>query len=69
MAFASQPYTGASLGARFNAFWTELLASRARYSQYQRTRSELEAMSDRDLADLGISRSDIHDIAAQHLAA
>ncbi len=34
-----------------------------RWQKYQRTLSELELMSDRDLADLGFSRYDIKRIA------
>ena len=35
----------------------------ARWQKYQRALNELELMSDRDLADLGVSRYDIKRIA------
>ena len=41
---------------------------KTRYSmwkRYSRTVSELEALSNRDLADLGISRADIYRIARE----
>ena len=44
----------AALGDRF-----------ARQTLYRRTLSELEALSDRDLADLGIARGDLQDLARE----
>jgi uncharacterized protein YjiS (DUF1127 family) len=42
----------------------EVLKSRLNsWKRYSRTVSELEALSNRELADLGIARSDIHRIA------
>lgn len=41
---------------------------KSRYSvwkRYSRTVAELESLSNRDLADLGISRSDIHRLARE----
>jgi uncharacterized protein YjiS (DUF1127 family) len=41
---------------------------KARYSnwqRYKRTVSELESLTDRDLADLGIARSDIQRLARE----
>lgn len=38
---------------------------RARHAVYRQTLAELEAMSNRDLADIGISRISIRDIARQ----
>lgn len=44
----------------------ETLRSRyAKWQRYSRTVSELEALSERELADLGIARSDITRIARQ----
>jgi len=44
----------------------EVLKSRyAVWKRYSRTLSELESLSNRDLADLGISRSDIPRIARE----
>ncbi|MDV7270996.1 DUF1127 domain-containing protein [Thioclava sp. A2] len=38
---------------------------RERYSVYRQTLAELDAMSDRDLSDIGIARVSIRDIARQ----
>ncbi len=44
----------------------ETLKSRyAKWQRYSRTVSELEALSNRDLADLGLSRSDIYRVARE----
>ncbi len=37
----------------------------SRWQRFNRTRSELEALSNRDLADLGISRADIYHLARE----
>ncbi len=42
-----------------------LAARLAAYRRFHETRRELDGLSDRDLADLGIHRSNIGDIAAQ----
>ena len=47
----------ATLGERFTAFRTNWAESRARYTAYKITKTELDALSNRDLADLGLSRS------------
>lgn len=45
------------------------ITDRVRKSRaYHRTRSELDAMSDRDLADIGIARFMIDDVAAEAAA-
>jgi uncharacterized protein YjiS (DUF1127 family) len=44
----------------------DLLKTRySRWQRYSRTVSELESLSNRDLADLGISRADIHRLARE----
>lgn len=44
----------------------EVLKSRyAVWKRYSRTVSELQELSSRELADLGISRSDIHRVARE----
>jgi uncharacterized protein YjiS (DUF1127 family) len=37
-------------------------------SQYKRAVSQLSSMNDRELADIGINRADIHDIVRQDIA-
>ena len=39
------------------------------YMRYRRTIKELSNLSNRDLADIGISRCDIHNVATQSLLA
>lgn len=51
--------------ARLGALATSLRAGMARRAVYRRTVSELDALRDRDLADLGIARSQIRSIALQ----
>jgi uncharacterized protein YjiS (DUF1127 family) len=48
-----------------NGPFARLRASWARYREYRKTLAELSALTDRDLADLDISRSDIGYIAYQ----
>jgi uncharacterized protein YjiS (DUF1127 family) len=36
-----------------------------RWQRFSRTKSELESLSNRELADLGISRTDIHRLARE----
>lgn len=43
----------------------ELRAAWAQYRAYAETLAELHAMSDRDLADIGISRVSIRDVARE----
>jgi uncharacterized protein YjiS (DUF1127 family) len=43
--------------------WARLGKRLADHRLYQRTRDELEALSDRDLADLGLTRFAIRDVA------
>lgn len=47
------------------SFASGLAGRIARYRLYRRTLNELSALSDRDLADLGIHRSQISEIARQ----
>lgn len=42
-------------------------ANLALYREYQKTFAELDGLSDRDLADIGINRADIADIARTHV--
>jgi uncharacterized protein YjiS (DUF1127 family) len=46
-------------------FFLDLSQRYRRWQRYRRTLGELELMTDRDLADLGISRHDIRRIALQ----
>lgn len=52
----------------FNALRDELAARINRSRVYRKTFNELNAMSDRELADIGLSRIQIADIAADTAA-
>ena len=67
MAFASNlNITGQTAGTtRFSAFIDGLKVRMERRRIYAQTRDELAALSNRDLADLGIHRSEIPRIAYQ----
>lgn len=45
--------------------FTTLKSRYSRWQRYSRTVSELESLSNRDLADLGISRTDIPRLARE----
>lgn len=56
---------GFSLGQRFAALRAELAEKVAKRKVYRTTLNELRDLSDRDLADLGLSRSMIKGIALE----
>ncbi len=63
MAYTSTHHAGLSLAQRFadlRAQWAEAAAQR---KVYRTTLAELEALSTRDLADLGITRASIKSVA------
>lgn len=51
------------LAGRFNALRTQLVAAAAKRAVYRTTLAELEALTTRDLADLGISPMSLKAIA------
>lgn len=57
-----------SVQTRFQSLRAALKASMARRERFRSTYTELCALSNWDLADLGISRSQIHSIALQEMA-
>ena len=66
MAFVTQTRrstAGDSLGQRLAAIRQDLSDRLARRRLYRRTVSELAALSDRDLADLGLHRASIEEVA------
>lgn len=66
MAYAnSTRAVGVSLSDRLVATLTVLRAAIQRRRVYDQTRRELKALSDRDLADLGIHRSMIRTVARE----
>ena len=63
-AHIEQTFAGASLWQSLSTSLTTTLVQRlAQRRAYRATFSELSALSDRDLADIGLYRADIEDIA------
>ncbi len=68
MAHVTSPHhalAGASPWQRLAALRTTLAARAAQRRRYWTTLNALEGLSDRDLADMGIHRSQIREIASQ----
>lgn len=66
MAYAtSSRAVGVTLMDRLSSLVTELRAANARRALYSQTLRELNALSDRDLTDLGLSRSNVVEVALQ----
>jgi uncharacterized protein YjiS (DUF1127 family) len=55
-----------TLADRFSAFAERVRTLRAQRALYKRTLAELSQLNDRELADIGISRLSIEDIAQKH---
>ena len=56
-----------SLFARLRGVAENARTSWALYKEYKRTYDELDALTDRDLADIGIRRCDIAGLARTHV--
>lgn len=66
MAYANATRTGEwGILASVNGLVARIGDARRRYSVYRQTITELNALNDRDLADLGIARSSINTIATE----
>ncbi|SMY07703.1 DUF1127 domain-containing protein [Flavimaricola marinus] len=66
MAYATDTRTfGATFGERFSGLRASLADRYAKYKVYRSTMTELDTLSDRELADLGIHRSSIRAIAIE----
>lgn len=66
MTYATQTRTTTgALGARLGGLRSALAGRYAKYKVYRNTMNELSALTDRDLADLGINRSMISSIATE----
>ena len=66
MAFAQQTHVShAGLGHLFHAIVVDVKDYMARRRVYKETLNELSALSGRDLADLGIGRSEIRALALE----
>jgi uncharacterized protein YjiS (DUF1127 family) len=64
MTTTHMPREGGLLSA-LAALFTTLAEKRARFVEYRRVLAELNSMSDRELADIGISRHSTRDLAEQ----
>jgi uncharacterized protein YjiS (DUF1127 family) len=66
MAFMTETRSAAgSLAERFGRVRAAIADRYASYALYRRTFAELQALDDRDLADLGLARADIMAIARE----
>ena len=64
MAYASDNRTATiALVDRFNAFFANLKEARAKRKLFNQTYNELSALSDAELADIGMNRSMIKTVA------
>ena len=65
MAYASQtrPFHDSTVGSGLGGLRSALATRIAWYRRYRRTLEELSQLSDRDLADMGMHRSTIRDVA------
>ncbi|WP_372574709.1 DUF1127 domain-containing protein [Ruegeria jejuensis] len=53
--------------ARLSSFFQEAKEARARYTLYVQTVKELERLTDRELADVGLCRSNITETVHRHV--
>lgn len=57
--------TGSTFGERATAAFQNLAASYKQYRLYRETYDELSALSNRELADLGLNRSNLNQVARE----
>ena len=70
MAYTTHPsrtFETTWLGQRVLSRWPELSARLALYRKYRATLEELDMLTDRELADIGMHRSNIREIARAHV--
>ena len=63
----SRPFETTWLGQRLLSRWPEIAERLALYRKYQTTLGELDMLSDRELADIGMQRSNIREIARDYV--
>lgn len=66
MAYADIRLSGANFATRMREIYTDLQDRAAARRVYRQTVHELSELSDRELADLGIARSNISSVAREH---
>jgi uncharacterized protein YjiS (DUF1127 family) len=64
---SSRPFETTWLGRRLVSRWPEIGERLALYRKYRSTLEELSNLSDRELADFGMDRGSIRDIAREHV--
>ena len=70
MAYVTHPtrsFESSWLGRRIVSRWPELGDRLALYRRYRATLEELSMLSDRELADIGMHRSNLREIAQEHV--
>ncbi|WP_298972153.1 DUF1127 domain-containing protein [uncultured Roseobacter sp.] len=60
-------YGSASVASRFSSFINTTIASVVAWNDARVTRNALATLSDRELEDIGLSRSDIDTVAESHI--
>lgn len=65
MAYATETRTNASFAQKFADFRGFIAETVRNYQTYRNTVTELNALSARELADLGLARCDIHRVAVE----
>ena len=64
---STRTFESSWLGQRVVGHWPELGERLALYRQYRATLDELMTLSDRELADIGMHRSNLREIAKAHV--
>lgn len=67
MAFVQNTTTEFGLVARLRSFVARAHSNWAMSREYKRTYAQLSRLTNRELADIGVRRCDIADIAHQHV--
>ncbi|EBA16019.1 hypothetical protein RSK20926_05387 [Roseobacter sp. SK209-2-6] len=67
MAFVQNTAAEFTLFARLRAFAAQVGVNWARSREYKRTYAELSRLTNRELADIGLRRCDIAEIAYKHV--
>jgi uncharacterized protein YjiS (DUF1127 family) len=64
---ATTTHGGINLVARISQFAAKVKEAYVLRAEYNRTYSELQGLTDRELNDIGVRRCDIKDIAQEHV--
>lgn len=64
-ALTHNPAKGASLASRLHAAADTLIGRLHQYRMYRRTLAELSALTNHELADIGLHRSELRRVAAE----